>query len=456
MKYKQALLKFYQNAGSKVVFNLTGHLPYIKGVGHYETLNHSDDKRTFVILPKMHYNNRSKTRFVNIQWPPDKYKKNALGLQSVEERGFSSSLPPVSKDCLNGPEYYFEDGVRKVEPYFDCIKSYISEKQHPGPGVGVLDFFDSRFPSHTRKYFELNLANKQIAVNAEAVEPDYVLKDGDVLTHMIHKHENDVLDRKVDIIYETDDILVVNKPPSWPLYPIGNYKFNTLQFILMREHGYTDLRTVHRIDAPTSGVCIMAKKPGVSKTLHKFFLEKQTKKEYLALVDGKFSDIEIVCEEPLDSFKISPRKMIKFTELKSSKTIFNLISYNPASNTSLLSCVPVTGRTHQIRLHLGKLGFYIVKDGLYNPRELEEERTDLNKEELLLALARMEDEERPQVNIFSSEYKHKYCLRCQSNDIIPFFKPSYMCLHSHKYSLGDQYVFESSLPFWAENPDLAR
>lgn len=459
MQYRQQLIKFYQNAGSKVSFDLTGHLPYIKGLGPYETLTHADGRKTFVILPKMQFNNRSRTRFTNIEMPagtPRDIKRKVLGKMSLEESAFASIMPPVTKECLNGPKYYFENGMRKVEPYFDSARSYISERQYPGTGLNVIDYYMTRFPAFSRKYFELNLANKQIAVNTENVDAGYVLNEGDVLTHLMHKHENDVLDFKVDFVSETDELLVVNKPPSWPIYPIGNYKFNSLTMILMREHGYTDLRAIHRLDGPTSGICIMAKKPGVAGKYQKFFTEKKTKKEYLALVDGKFYDKEIVCEEPLDTFKISPTRLFKTTELKLSKTIFNLISYNPSNNTSLVSCVPVTGRTHQIRLHLEKLGFFIVNDSLYNPRDFGEERTNINKDELEAALARMGDGEAPENNIFKSEFKHKFCLKCQSNDIIVPFEPSVMCLHSHKYSLGDEYVFESSLPAWAENPNLAR
>ena len=456
MQRRQKLSQLYRNAGSKIVFDLTGHLPYLKGVGPYETLDHADGASTLLILPKMQTNIKLKTRFPNLKWSPSDFKRNALGQMTWKESSFVSEMPPVSKECLNGPSYYFENGMRKVEPYFDSIRSYISLKQYPGADINIIDYYVSRFPGFTRKFFELNLANKQIAVNTEVVDPDYVLQEGDVLTHLMHKHESDVLDLKVDIVYESDDVVVVNKPPSWPVYPTGNYKFNSLTYILLREYGYTDLRTVHRIDAATSGICIIAKKPGVSAKLQKFFREKETEKEYLALVDGKFSDEEIVCEEPLDSYKISPRKIVRHTDLKSAKTIFKLISYHPTTNTSLLSCVPVTGRTHQIRLHLGKLGFFIVNDSLYNEQDYQEERTDLNQDELKLVLAQMEIKESVSAeNPLLGEYKHKFCLKCQSDKIFPPFQPSYMCLHSLKYSVGE-FVFESSLPAWAENPEMAR
>jgi len=456
MQYRQAVLKYYQNAGAKVVFDLTGHLPHLKGVGHCETLTHPDGRSTRVILPKMNIS-RSRTRFTNIKWPPELHRKNGLGLKTIEERGFRDGMPSVSRDCLNGPEYYFEDGLRKVEPYFDCAKSTITEREYPGPGITIMDFYHNRFPSFFRKYFELNLANKQIAVNAEVVDPCYVLKEGDVITSLFHKHENDVIDAEIDIVHDTDELLVVNKPSSWAVYPTGNFKFNTLQYILMKEYGYRDIRTVHRIDAATSGICIMAKKAGVAGSLHKYFSDKFIVKEYLALVDGKFPESEIVCDVALDAYKISPLRISKPAEMKPSKTIFNLLNYNPGNHTSLVRCVPVTGRTHQIRLHLQSLGYYIVHDSLYNPRDFEGERTRLNQKELNQALTNMEKEELPQEsNIFSNDYKHKYCLHCQSEKIIPQSQPSFMCLHSHKYSLGDEFVFECSLPAWATRPDIAR
>lgn len=455
MLYKQAVLKYYQNAGAKVVFDLTGHLPHIKGLGHFDTLNTHDGRSTYVILPKM-TTNRSRTRFPNVNWPVELQRSNGLGLKTREESAFRSGMPSVSKDCLNGPEYYFEDGLRKVQPYFDCIKSTITKRDFPGPGVNVIDYFYSRFPSFQRTFFELNLANQQIAVNTEVVDPNYVLKDGDVISSLLHKHENDVLDAQVDIVVDTDELLVVNKPSSWAVYPTGNFKFNTLQYILMKERGYKDLRPIHRIDSATSGICIMAKKPGVAGSFHNYFMNKEIKKEYIALVDGKFPEAEIVCDVALDTFKISPKRRAERSDLKPSKTVFNLLSYNPANHTSLVRCVPVTGRTHQIRLHLESMGYYIVYDTLYNPRDLEKERTSLNQNELQLALKRMGSNELPSENIFTSEYKHKYCLHCQSDNIIPKSRPSYMCLHSHRYSLGDEFVFECSLPAWATSPGIVR
>ena len=454
---KKFVENLHQRYGSKVNFSLTGHLPYIRGAGPYQTLKHSDGNKRFLILPKMQVNPKSRTRFPNLPWEDAEVKKRLVfGMLPSETRNVIECMPAVSRECLSGPRYVFKDGQRRVEPYFDCIRSYISEKQWPGDNMALADYFATRFRAFPRKYFEILIRNNRIAVNTHQVEPDYILKTGDVVMNLMHKHESVVNDLKIQNIFENEDFLVVNKPRSWPVYPIGNYKFNTLIYILLREGGYTDLRTVHRIDAATSGICILAKKPGVTAKLQKYFQDKETKKDYLALVDGNFELGETVCDHPLTYFKISPRKIIRETSAKSARTIFRCLSHDRNTNTSLLLCSPVTGRTHQIRLHLAHLGFFIVNDVLYNERDFEEERTDLPLDGLDSSLSRMEKNDLPKTrNMLDSgeEFKDKLCMKCQSPTL---FSPSKlqpaMCLHSLRYSLGNDFSFQSDLPSWAENP----
>ena len=452
--------KLHQQHGSRLNLKMTGDLPYIRGAGPYETLRRSDGKKRFLILPKMQINPKSRTRFPNLTWDhPDTRKRLGLGLVSVGTRNLMECMPAVSRECLAGPRYVFRDGERRVEPYFDCIRSVASQRQWPGVDISVADFFSTRFPAYTRRYWEILIRNQRISVNTQRVDPEYRLREGDVVSNMMHKHENIVQDLQIQKIFENQDFVVVDKPRSWPVYPIGNYKFNTLIYILMREQGYSDLRTVHRIDAATSGICILAKRPGVTARLQKYFQDKEIKKDYLALVDGHFTPSETVCEEPLTFFKISPRKILKQTSPKSAKTIFKCLSYDRDTNTSLVQCTPVTGRTHQIRLHLAHLGFFIVNDALYNEKDFEEERTELNQAGLESVLHKMENNELMMPKLFGGEeeFKDNLCMKCQNPSMFPpSTLPPPMCLHSFKYSLRTDFSFESSFPSWAESPAQVR
>ena len=110
---KNRLLLDYQQIGAKVVFNLTGHLPYMQNIGPVETLEHADGRTSKIILPQMPYKYKSKTRFVNLPWPEEEYKRKALGILPAKEFSFMSQMPPVCEECLNGPKYNISDGLRK-------------------------------------------------------------------------------------------------------------------------------------------------------------------------------------------------------------------------------------------------------------------------------------------------------------------------------------------------------
>jgi len=426
----------------------------LKGLGPYETLSHNDKStKRYLFLPKMHVSLKSPVRFQNIEYPSEEIRRKNLTGITWQARSYVKGMALVTSECLSGPSYKFESGLRKVEPFFNCLSTTAAEDKYPGTNIKLADYFTIRFPAFTRRYFEILIKQNQIVVNTEHVDPDYVIRNGDVISHVFHQHENDIIDSKVDIIYENEDFVVVDKPSSWPVYPVGNFKFNSLQFIMLREYGYRDLRTVHRIDAATSGICILAKKNGVTGKLQKYFRERSTTKQYLALVDGCFREGEVVCEEPLTYWKISPKRLIRESSPRTAKTVFRRLSYDPASHTSLLLCVPVTGRTHQIRLHLASLGHFIVNDSLYNEMDFENERTEIPQEKLKKVLDEMENNvnARPILDT-SRQFSHQYCVKCQAPDIFPNQQPSSMCLHSYKYSLGDDFHFESRSPDWAKSP----
>ena len=168
-----------------------------------------------------------------------------------------------------------------MEPYFDTLKTHISRHYKPcGVGVKLLTYLEDRFTATPKRLFQvctkflfrkvkkvkyhlfnfqLMLRTNQLAVNCEVVDGDYVLKEGDVIMHTIHKHEYAILDLEVEVVHDSEEMLVVSKPSSWPVYPVSNYRMNTLSYVLQKEMGYTDLRAMHRIDAATSGICMMAK-----------------------------------------------------------------------------------------------------------------------------------------------------------------------------------------------------
>lgn len=169
------------------------------------------------------------------------------------------------------------------------------------------------------------------------------------------------------IIYSDNNLVVINKPAGLICHPVGHYQGDTLISRAIFYFG-KELRVVHRLDKKTSGVVILAKNQKVSQYLYDQFSQRLVKKEYIALVYGKVKEHSQTLEFPISE----KRKVNSIIKIKmeigeqglASKTEYKVIA--TSKDFSLLKVTPQTGRRHQIRIHLAKLGHPIVGDELYN------------------------------------------------------------------------------------------
>ncbi|XP_070067655.1 pseudouridylate synthase RPUSD2 isoform X3 [Drosophila takahashii] len=160
------------------------------------------------------------------------------------------------------------------------------------------------------------------------------------------------------------DIVVVNKPASIPVHPCGRYRHNTVVFILAKEHNLKNLRTIHRLDRLTSGLLLFGRTAEKARALELQIRTRQVQKEYVCRVEGRFPDGIVECNEKIDvvSYKIGVCKVSP--KGKDCKTTFQKIG--EVGDESIVLCKPLTGRMHQIRVHLQFLGYPISNDPLYN------------------------------------------------------------------------------------------
>lgn len=285
-------------------------------------------------------------------------RKRALGHYKNRHKG--EETYELDDELANETTYYLENGLRKVYPYYFNFKTFVK-----GRWIGrtLLDIYTQEFKQAGDDHLEA-IETGSITVNGKPATPDLVLKDGMMLSHKCHRHEMPVLADPIEILLDTPEVLVINKPSSIPVHPCGRYRYNSLTFLLRHQFGYKNLRTLYRLDRLTSGVLIMPKTTSVSKKMEDQLQNRELEKQYVCRVVGRFPDGEIVCNEPLGvmSHKLSIYKVDP--NGKESKTTFTRLSYN--GRTSVVKCVPHTGRTHQIRLHLQFLGYPICNDPLYN------------------------------------------------------------------------------------------
>ncbi len=197
--------------------------------------------------------------------------------------------------------------IRIVQPYPYTYSTFAKARWNKRT---ILDVYSTEFGSYPKSYYESAIANGRITVSGKKVTCDYIIKGGDELSHVVHRHEpavaicdkednddfitekkNDSSKAYIRIIHEDEDIIVVDKPSTVPVHPCGGYNFNSLFYILSNQNPSLEgkLYNVHRLDRLTSGLTIVAKSTDVAKVLGKCINDRdQCYKVYLARVKGKF------------------------------------------------------------------------------------------------------------------------------------------------------------------------
>nr|XP_019940571.1 PREDICTED: RNA pseudouridylate synthase domain-containing protein 2 isoform X2 [Paralichthys olivaceus] len=266
-----------------------------------------------------------------------------------------------SQEHYSETSYYFEGGLRKVRPYFFDFKTYCKGRW---VGKSLLEVFGTEFRAESVEFYQRAAKEGRIRLNETPVEDlTVVLRNNDHLRNTVHRHEPPVVGRPLEVLVDDGEVLVVDKPASIPVHPCGRFRHNTVIFILGKERGLSELHTVHRLDRLTSGVLLFARTLEASKKLDQLVRDRQLEKEYVCRVEGEFPEGEVTCEEPIlvVSFKIGICRVDP--KGKECRTVFQRLSFN--GKTSVVRCLPLTGRTHQIRVHLQYLGFPILNDPIY-------------------------------------------------------------------------------------------
>ena len=172
----------------------------------------------------------------------------------------------------------------------------------------------------------------------------------------------------VEIIHHDRDFVVVNKPAGLLSVPgSGPERRDSAEVRLKRD--FPTLRLVHRLDQDTSGLMVFALNYPAQRNLHRFFRERRITKHYQALVQGLVDHDEGEIELPLGpDWPNRPRQKIDHDTGKRAHTLFRVLERDSVSNRTRVLLIPVTGRTHQLRLHMQALGHPIPGCDLYAPR----------------------------------------------------------------------------------------
>lgn len=296
--------------------------------------------------------------------------------------------------------YRIENGVRRVLPYFSQSQVYAKGRWYNRTVVDVLSQELSFTKDKLQRDIQLeNLyvvrtsknGKDQVHIRGWSQLLELKLQNKDLVLYTQHRHEPNVphdpayydninycrdtskfpsqSKTKIQIVYEDDEIMVIDKPSGIPCHPVRNYNHNTILGIIKHDTGLPMIHNCHRLDKGTSGILILAKtKAAASKYPTIIEQEKKyTTKEYLARVEGDFPQDEFMIRCPVFAINTADGRSLHSNTLPTdTATIFKKVCYSKQLNQSIVMCTAVTGKMHQIRIHLRLAGHPIVNDLHYN------------------------------------------------------------------------------------------
>jgi len=240
---------------------------------------------------------------------------------------------------------------------------------------GRLDKILSIEINQSRNQVNKLICDELVKVNNKiVVKSSHKIKIEDTIEYIfkeaIKKEALDV-DFDVEILYEDDDILVVNKPSGVIIHPAPSVKEPTLVDWLIKKgislstiSGEERHGIVHRIDKETTGALVVAKNNEAHQKLSEQLQDKSMGRYYLAIIDCPLKD-DIVVDKPIGRSQANRLKMAVLNGAKEAKSLFRKLSLSKIDKRELISAKLYTGRTHQIRVHLASLGRHIIGDELY-------------------------------------------------------------------------------------------
>ncbi|MCT1175717.1 RluA family pseudouridine synthase [Pediococcus pentosaceus] len=233
----------------------------------------------------------------------------------------------------------------------------------------------NHYPDLTRSKIQNLIKQEQILVNQAPTTNRYKVSENDVIDVTLPDPvEVSVKPEKMnlDIVFEDDDVIVVNKPQGMVVHPAPGHENGTLVNGLLDHaplatvNGELRPGIVHRIDKDTSGLLMVAKNDQAMLSLSAQLKAKTNQRKYLAIVHGNFKEEAGTINAPIGRSKKDRKKMAIVEDGRPAVTHFKVLER--FTDYTLIECELETGRTHQIRVHLKYIGHPVAGDPLYGPR----------------------------------------------------------------------------------------
>ena len=232
------------------------------------------------------------------------------------------------------------------------------------------------FSDYSRSQIKQLLDGGNITVNGKTEKAKYKVKSGDLIR--LEEPETKTLELRpenipLDIVYEDDDVIVINKPQGMVVHPAPGHDEHTLVNALLYHCPLSTINgtfrpgIVHRIDKDTSGLLMVAKNDKAHRSLAKQLKDKTNIREYVALVHGRIAEDEGTINAPIGRSLKDRKKQAVVKDGRNAVTHFEVLKRY--RDYTLAKCILETGRTHQIRVHMKYICHPLVGDPLYGPKK---------------------------------------------------------------------------------------
>ncbi len=243
-----------------------------------------------------------------------------------------------------------------------------------------LDKYLMNNTEYSRSKLQKMIDEGYILVNDKIVKASYSVRLGDVITIDEYEEESNIEPENIplDIVYEDDYLLVINKPSGMVVHPApGNYHGTLVNALMYHVNQLSNVNgsirpgIVHRIDADTSGLLLVAKDDNTHNDLAKQISEKSVTRKYLCLVHGVINEDSATIDAPIGR-DVHDRKKMCVTGENSKDAITHIRVLERYAKATLIECTLETGRTHQIRVHMSYINHPVVNDPVYGYNKLDD------------------------------------------------------------------------------------
>ncbi len=262
-----------------------------------------------------------------------------------------------------------------LAPDFDMLESIVLSPTSENAGIRLDVYLTEKLPRYSRTFIAKLIKDGNISVEKGKNKAGYRIRGNEIITLQLPKLIPTTLKPFVyplEILYEDELLLVINKPAGLTTHPANNQHQDTLANAVVAyaerlssfDKNPLKLGIVHRLDRETSGAIIVAKDEWAHYKIAEQFQNRTTQKEYHAIVIGNYPYDEDIVDLPIGRHIKNTIMMAINENGKSAKTFFKTLERN--DSFSFIAAFPKTGRTHQIRVHLSYRGYPVAGDKLYS------------------------------------------------------------------------------------------